>query len=94
LPDLIKIVQKVAEIWRFNGFQNGGRQPSLICEIQMFNGQSSQETNFASATKFRKDRSNHYGDIAIFVVFKMAAAAIFDFPKIRNFNGPLFCSVL
>ena len=27
-------------------------------------------------TKFRKDRSNRYGDIAIFVIFKMAAAAI------------------
>jgi len=25
-----------AEIWRFNGFQNGGRPPSWICEIQIF----------------------------------------------------------
>ena len=32
-------------------------------------------------TKFRKDWSNHYGDIAIFVIFKMAAAAILDFRK-------------
>jgi len=32
-------------------------------------------------TKFRKGRSNRYGDIAIFVIFKMAAA------KIQNFNG-------
>ena len=33
-------------------------------------------------TKFRKDRSNHCGDIEIFVIFKMAAAAIFyDFQK-------------
>ena len=32
-------------------------------------------------TKFRKDRSNRYGDIAIFVIFKMAAAAILDFQK-------------
>ena len=31
------------------------------------------------STKFRKDRSNHCGDIAIFVIFKMAAAAILDF---------------
>jgi len=30
-------------------------------------------------TKFRKDRSNRYRDIAIFMVFKMAAAAIFVF---------------
>ena len=32
-------------------------------------------------TKFYEDRSNHYGDIAIFVIFKMAAAAILDFQK-------------
>jgi len=29
-----KIGQTVAEIWRFNGFQNGGRPPCLIFEIQ------------------------------------------------------------
>jgi len=32
-------------------------------------------------TKFRKDRSNCCGDIAIFVIFKMVAAAILDFQK-------------
>jgi len=33
-------------------------------------------------TKFRKDRSNRCRDIAmIFVIFKMAAAAILDFQK-------------
>ena len=33
-------------------------------------------------TKFRKDRSNRCGDIAmIFMIFKMAAAAILDFQK-------------
>jgi len=33
-------------------------------------------------SKFRKDRSNRCGDIAIFVIFlKMAAAAILDFQK-------------
>jgi len=37
------------------------------------------EANFASGNKFRKDRSNRCGDIAIFVDFKMAAAAILDF---------------
>jgi len=35
-------------------------------------------------TKFRKDPSNRYGDIAIFVIFKMSAAAILNF---QNFNG-------
>ena len=32
-------------------------------------------------TIFRKDRSNRCGDTAIFVIFKMAAAAILDFQK-------------
>jgi len=32
VPNLIKIGQTVAEIWRFNSFfQNGGRPPSWIC---------------------------------------------------------------
>ena len=34
-------------------------------------------------TKFRKDRSNRCGDIAIFVIFKTAAAAILDFQKLE-----------
>jgi len=34
--NLVKIGQKVAEIWWFDGFQNGGRPPSWICEIQIF----------------------------------------------------------
>ena len=32
-------------------------------------------------TKFRKHRSNRCGDIAIFVIFKMAAAVILNFQK-------------
>ena len=31
-------MQTVVEIWRFKGFQNGGRQPSWIFQIQFFNG--------------------------------------------------------
>ena len=34
-------------------------------------------------TKFRKDRSNRCRDIAIFVIFKMAAAAILNFQKFK-----------
>jgi len=36
LPNFIKIGQTVAEIWRFDSFQNGGRPPSWILEIQIF----------------------------------------------------------
>ena len=38
-------------------------------------------------TKFRKDRSNRCGDIAIFVIFQMAAAAILNFQKFEIFYG-------
>jgi len=34
-------------------------------------------------TKFRKDRSNRCRDIAIFVIFKMAAAAILNLQKFK-----------
>jgi len=36
VPNFIKIGHAVAEIWRFNGFQNGGRPPSWIFEIRIF----------------------------------------------------------
>ena len=32
-------------------------------------------------TKFREDRSHRCGDIAIFVIFNMSAAAILNFQK-------------
>jgi len=38
-------------------------------------------------TKFYKDRSNRYGDIAIFVIFQDGRRRHFGFSKIRNFNG-------
>ena len=41
-------------------------------------------------TKFRKGQSNRCKDIAIFVIFKMAAAAILDFQKYEILTvGPL-----
>jgi len=41
-------------------------------------------------TKFRKDRSNRCRDIPIFMIFKMAAAAILDFQKFEILTvGPL-----
>jgi len=38
-------------------------------------------------TKFYNDRSNLYGDIAIFVIFQDGGRRHFGFSKIRNFNG-------
>jgi len=36
VPNFIKIGRFVTEIWRFNDFQNGGRQPSWILKICSF----------------------------------------------------------
>jgi len=38
-------------------------------------------------TKIYKDRSNRYGDIAIFAIFQDGGRRHFGFSKIRNFNG-------
>jgi len=48
--------------------------------------------------KFRKDQSNRCGDIAILVIFKMAAAVILDFQKfeiltVGSRKGPMCVSV-
>jgi len=36
MPNFIKISQTVVDIWRFNGFQNGGRPPSWICLVHIW----------------------------------------------------------
>ena len=50
-----------------------------------------EETHLPQHTKFCKDQSNRCGDIAIVVIFTMAAAAFLGFLNIRNFNG--LCAV-
>ena len=50
-------------------------------KFEIFNGRAVKRPILHQRTKFRKDRSNRYRDIAIFVIFKMAAAAILDFQK-------------
>ena len=41
---------------------------------------------FHHRTKFHTNRSNRYGDIAIFVIFQDGGRRHFGFSKIRNFN--------
>jgi len=70
MQNFIKIGQTVTEIWRFNNFQNGGRPLSSICEIRIFLMVGAVKGHILhQRTKFYKDRSNLYGDIAIFVIF-------------------------
>jgi len=88
VPNFIKIGQTVAEIWRFNGFQKGGRPPSWICEIRIFLIVGPVKRHILHQhTKFYKDRSNRYGDIAIFVIFQDGGRRHFGFTKIGNFNA-------
>jgi len=82
LPNFIKIGQTAAKIWRFNGSQNGGRPPSWICEIRiLLTVGAVKRPILHQRTKFRKDRSNRCGYIAIFVIFNTAAAATLNFQK-------------
>ena len=63
-------------------FQNGGRPPSWIWEIRIYLTVGAVKRPILhQRTKFRKDRSNRCGYIAIFVIFNMAAAAILNFQK-------------
>ena len=50
-------------------------------KFDFFNGRAVKRPILHQRTKFRKDWSNRCGDIAIFVIFKMAAAAILNFKK-------------
>ena len=74
----------VAEMWWFNGFQNVSCPPSWIFEIQFLTFWEAKRPILLHHTKFCKDRSNRCGDIAIFVIFTMAAAAILDFQRFNN----------
>ena len=50
-------------------------------KFEFFNGPRVKRPILHQHTKFRKDRSNCCGDIAIFVIFKMATGAILNFQK-------------
>jgi len=86
MPNFIKIGQTVAEIWRFNYFQNGGRPPSWICEIRIlaspfwiskirnFNDRSAVRGQYASLYQILSKsvkQLQKYMDLTVF--FKMAA---------------------
>jgi len=56
-------------------------------KFKFFNSRAVKRTILHQRTKFHNDRSNRCGDIAIVVIFQMAAAAVLNFKKIRNFDG-------
>jgi len=50
-------------------------------KFHFFNGRAVKKPILHQRTKFRKDRSNRCADIAIFVIFEMAAVAMLNFQK-------------
>ena len=57
------------------------RPPSSIWKFNFLTVGAVKRPILHQRTKFRKDRSNRCGDIAIFLIFNMAAAAILNFQK-------------
>ena len=53
-------------------------------KFEFFNGQAVKRPILHQRTKLRKDRSNRCGDIVIFVIFQMAAAAMLNFQKFET----------
>ena len=52
-------------------------------KFEFFNDRAVKRPILHQCTKFRKDRFNRCGYIAIFVIFNMAAAAILNFQKFK-----------
>jgi len=71
VPNFIKIGQTFAIYGNSVVFIMAAVRHLGFLKFKLFNGR----------TKFRTDRSNHRGDTAIFVIFRMVAAAILDFQK-------------
>jgi len=88
VPNFIKIGQTVADIWRFNGFHNGGRPPSCILEIQIFLTVWALKRHILrNRAKFREDLSIPCCDIAICVFYEdNDRRHLVFFLKIVNFN--------
>jgi len=58
------------------------RHLDFFWKFKFFNGRPAAERPILHhRTRFGNDRSNRCGDNAIFVIFKMATAAILDFQK-------------
>jgi len=80
MPNIVKICQLVAKTFRFFRLFNMAVAAILdyrIRKILLADGVWKVHTH--RCTKFSQIRSFRCGDIAIFQIFKMAAAAILDF---------------
>jgi len=83
VPTFVKIGQSVVKILRFFDFSRWRPPPSLIFKFVKFYWLTVSGGPRRITTKFRQNRSFRCFDIAIFRIFKMAAAAILDFWNLK-----------
>jgi len=88
VPNFIKIGKTVEGIWRFNCFQNGGRRHIGFSNSNFLTVWTVKRPILHQRAKFCENQPIRCCDIAIFVIFKMAAAAISDF---QNFDILTVC---
>ena len=69
------------ETWRFNDFQMAVVRHLGFLKIKFLAIGAVNRPILHYRTRFREDLSNHCGDIAIFMIYKMAAAAILEFQE-------------
>jgi len=80
MPNFVKIGRSVAKILRFFSiFKDGGRRHHELLKLQNFICWWCSEGPYASLYQISWKSVFPCGDIAIFQIFKMAAAAILDF---------------
>jgi len=79
VPNFIKIWRFFTEIWRFNYFQNGGRPPSWIWKLAVFIMWPLSTCRSASSYKISLKSDKRSMSCGQKAIFKMAAAAIFNF---------------
>jgi len=82
MSDFIEIGQTVAEIWQFNGFQNGAVRHHGFVKFKFLTVEKVKSPFFINAPNFvKKNRSTRCGDNAIFVIFKDGGRQHFEFLK-------------
>jgi len=80
-----KSVTRLRRYGDFTVFKMAAVRHLGFLKFEFFNGRSSAILH--QPTKFRRDRSNRCGDVAIFVIFQDGGSRHLGFSKIRNFNG-------
>jgi len=86
LPNFIKIGHTVQRYSDLTVFKMAAVRHLGFAKFEFFNGLAVKGYILHQRTKFHKDRSNRYRDIAIFVIFQDGGCRHFGFSKIRNFN--------